>query len=119
MQHSHPLHSRTGRHLLVDISTGIDLTDAAALRGCLEQIAVACELTVVGSAFHSFGLGAGVTGVLILAESHIAVHTWPEHGVAALDLFTCGDRDPQEIIPLIATLFKSSAISTQLLIRSI
>lgn len=114
-----PHRTGTGRHLLVDISTSLDLTDAATLRRCLEQLAEVCGLTVVGSAFHSFGPGAGVTGVLILAESHIALHTWPEYGIAALDIFTCGERDPRDVIPLIAHLFQSSTISTQLVLRSI
>ncbi len=51
---------------------------------------------------HGFGSGAGVTGVALLAESHITVHTWPERGYAAFDVFMCGDCDPEAAASTIA-----------------
>lgn len=54
---------------------------------CLQQI-TAAGLTVVGEAFHQFN-AAGVTGAVLLAESHFTVHTWPEHAMVTLDLFVC------------------------------
>lgn len=56
------------------------MTDAAQIAGA----------TIVSRAFHHFS-PHGVSGAVIIAESHLAVHTWPEHGYAAVDLFTCGD----------------------------
>ena len=49
----------------------------------------AAELTAVGSLFHSFGEGGGVTGVVVLAESHLSIHTWPEAGYVTLDVYVC------------------------------
>ncbi len=51
---------------------------------------------------HGFGSGAGVTGVALLAESHITVHTWPERGYAAFDVFMCGACDPEAAASMIA-----------------
>lgn len=57
--------------------------------------------TILGQQFHQFS-PFGVTGVLLLAESHISIHTWPEHSLAAVDIFTCGDSmDPDKIISLL------------------
>ncbi|MDE2399294.1 MAG: adenosylmethionine decarboxylase [Burkholderiales bacterium] len=82
-----------GLHLTADLSecaSGIPaLTDPGALRGaCLAAVA-ASGLQVVGESFHAFAAPGGVTGVVLLAESHLAVHTWPEHGAVTLDVFVC------------------------------
>lgn len=65
------------------------LTDAGRLREILHAGAAAGRATVVGEAFHVFPNGA-VTGVLVLAQSHLSVHTWPEHGLANVDLLSYG-----------------------------
>jgi S-adenosylmethionine decarboxylase proenzyme len=85
-----------GRHLLVDLY-GCDrerLDDPDYIAVELQAAATAAGSRVLGTAFHRFSPG-GITGVLIVQESHLAVHTWPERGYAALDLFTCGRQtDP-------------------------
>jgi len=86
-----------GRHVLADFfGVAADrLDDVDQLRACLESAARSCGLTAVAPPLlHHFD-GGGVTGVILLAESHIAVHTFPEHGYAAVDVFSCGDRDPE------------------------
>lgn len=61
----------------------------------MTQAALACGATVIQKNFHMFN-PFGVSGVIIIAESHLAIHTWPEYGYAAVDLFTCGEScDPQ------------------------
>lgn len=65
------------------------MTDVQALRAlCLHAVA-AVGLTPVGELFHRFGAGGGITGVVLLAESHLAVHTWPELGAVTLDVYVC------------------------------
>ena len=65
------------------------MTDPAALRRlCLDAVAAA-QLTPVGELFHRFADAGGVTGVVLLAESHLAVHTWPELGAVTLDVYVC------------------------------
>ncbi|SFJ51325.1 adenosylmethionine decarboxylase [Jannaschia pohangensis] len=77
-----------GRHLILEHWGGN--LDPETLAEAMEAAAVAAGATVLSRHFHPFE-GGGVTGVLMLAESHVTVHTWPEHGYAALDLFMCGD----------------------------
>jgi S-adenosylmethionine decarboxylase len=55
---------------------------------------------------HHFGEGAGVTGVALLAESHMSIHTWPDTGFAAIDIFLCGRRDPQLALPVLRERFR-------------
>lgn len=66
------------------------LKDEDHLKQALAQAAQQAGATILGSHFHTFGGEGGVTGVLLLAESHISIHTWPEYGFAAIDAFICG-----------------------------
>ena len=68
------------------------LTDEDELRAVLHAAASAGGATVVGDEFYAFPNGA-VTGVLLLAQSHLSIHTWPELALANVDLLTCGDID--------------------------
>jgi S-adenosylmethionine decarboxylase proenzyme len=74
------------------------LTDVAALREAGVAAARAAGLTVVGEVFHAFPAPGGVTGVVLLAESHLALHTWPELAAVTLDVYVCnrsGDHSAQ------------------------
>lgn len=84
-----------GKHLLMEY-VGCDqtvLNDSTLLRGLLLNAAEAAHTRVVADVFRRFE-PSGVTGVLVLEESHLSIHTWPEHGYAALDFYTCGDGQP-------------------------
>jgi S-adenosylmethionine decarboxylase len=76
-----------GRHLLLEHWGGAMESDR--IEAALHGAAKAAGATVLSAHLHPFE-GGGLTGVLLLAESHITIHTWPEHGYAALDLFMCG-----------------------------
>lgn len=81
-----------GHHLLLD-AWGLPsalLDDPVALQALCEAAAREGGAGVVESRFHQF-VPQGVSGVVVLSESHLALHTWPERGFAALDVFTCGD----------------------------
>jgi S-adenosylmethionine decarboxylase proenzyme len=65
-----------------------EMTDAAALRELCVRLASESGMTVVGERFHQFS-PAGVTGTVLLAESHLAIHTWPEHGFVTVDVYVC------------------------------
>lgn len=65
------------------------MLDAAYLEGFCKERVAAVGLTSVGSLFHSFGKDCGVTGVVVLAESHLSIHTWPESGYVTLDVYVC------------------------------
>jgi len=98
---------RLGRHLLVDFydcdSTLLD--DVASLERILVESAVMANSTVIKSVFHHYS-PIGVSGVVVIAESNLTIHTWPEYGYAAIDVFTCGD----EIDPWKAYEFLKSAL---------
>ena len=85
-----------GSHALLDCY-GCDaalLGDAEGLERILREAAQAAGATILAAHFRHFGAGAGVTGVLLLAESHLSIHTWPEDCFAALDIYLCsGDID--------------------------
>jgi S-adenosylmethionine decarboxylase len=100
---AHRLHLPAGSHLLADLS-GIEasrLGDCDELEALLRSAAAAAGARVLHSHFHGFGDGYGVTGVVLLAESHISIHTWPEDGFAAVDIFMCGASRPQTALELI------------------
>lgn len=84
------------KHLLVEYE-GCDpalLDDLPKVAALMKEAAKAAGATVVAEAFHRYR-PQGVTGVLVIEESHFSVHTWPEHGYAALDFYTCGDCRPE------------------------
>jgi S-adenosylmethionine decarboxylase len=81
-----------GTHILADM-WGVGravLDDIPALRNAMKEAAESSGLNVIDTRFHKF-VPQGVTGYVMLSESHISIHTWPESGMAALDVFTCGD----------------------------
>jgi S-adenosylmethionine decarboxylase len=98
-------HVAPGTHLLVDFFGASNLQDESYIEGALRCAAQACGATVLQIMLHHFGAGAGVTGVALLAESHISIHTWPETGFVAIDIFTCGQCDPEKAIPVLKACF--------------
>ena len=91
------------------------LDDPRDLSLVLREAAQAAGCTVIGHRFHQFS-PQGVTGVVLLKESHIAVHTWPEHAYAAIDLFTCNlENDLQPV----AVVLKERLVAGRLTIRKI
>ena len=81
-----------GKHILLELKDCNEeaLNDLGFLRSTLVEAAKDCGATVLGESFHPFN-PHGVSGVVVIAESHLSVHTWPEYGYAAVDIFTCGD----------------------------
>jgi S-adenosylmethionine decarboxylase proenzyme len=101
-----------GRHLIAELE-GCEprlLSDVAALRRHLEEAARTAGGTVLGSQFHRFD-PIGASGVVLLAESHVSIHTWPEWRYAAVDVFGCGARMvPLAAVRHIATALRASDI---------
>jgi len=81
-----------GKHLLLELRDCNKeiLNDLDSLKGTLLTAASEAGATVLGESFHRFN-PHGISGVVIIAESHLFIHTWPEYGYAAADIFTCGD----------------------------
>lgn len=99
MLDSTPTPPPAGRHVLAEM-TGCSpavLNDVVALEICFRDCAEQGGATLVSSHFHHF-TPQGVSGVVVIAESHVTVHTWPEYGYAAVDVFTCGRPEVAESI---------------------
>ena len=84
----------------------------------MREAASLAGATILGAFLHPFGQSFGVTGFLVLAESHISVHTWPEHDYAAFDVFMCGDTEPQAAVDHIASFDPHSLLTQKTIIRS-
>ena len=103
--------SALGRHLLADfygVAAHV-LNDADALAATLVAAAHAAGAVPLEKRFHAFG-GGGVTGVVLLKESHISVHTWPEYGFAAVDVFMCGGARPHDAVAAIERAWQPARI---------
>ena len=100
--------SALGRHLLVDLygcARGLD--DLDYVRQCLLLAAEQAGATVVDSHFHGFS-PSGVSGTVSIQESHLSIHTWPEHLYAAVDIFTCGSSvDPWRAYESLKSAFEA------------
>lgn len=112
MLHSTPCVPPAGRHVLAEL-TGCPpdvLNDAVGLESCFRECAEKGGATLVSSHFHHFS-PQGVSGVVVIAESHVTVHTWPEHGYAAVDVFTCGRPEVAEaVMELIVTALRAKTV---------
>jgi len=87
-----------GRHLLLELHdcNRETLNDTDMIRDTMLKAAIDCGAVILGNQFHHFN-PQGVSGVVVIAESHISIHTWPEFGYAAVDVFTCGTAVNPEI----------------------
>ena len=109
-----------GRHLIAEYygcNPGI-LNDVDAIRTQMLAAADAVTVTVIGEVFHRYA-PQGVSGTVLIAESHLSVHTWPESGYAAVDIFTCGDLDPRPGFELLARELRAESVRVKEIIRGI
>jgi len=90
-----------GTHLIIDLWDATNLADPEHIDQVLREAAIATGATILHGHFHHFGPNSGVSGVLVLAESHVSIHTWPERDYAALDIFVCGDCNPYKAIEVL------------------
>lgn len=83
-----------GQHLIIDAFGCQEdiLNNEEALQELLTEAINQLGMEILSIYFHSFS-PIGVTGVICISTSHVSIHTWPEHGYAALDLYTCGEKD--------------------------
>lgn len=108
-----------GKHIIIECEGRHAHLSEEQLDSILCRAAKAAGASVLSSHFHRFGPQLGITGVLMLAESHITVHTWPEHNYAAFDVFMCGDCDPDKAVEVIIRAASSTQVTTNSIIRGI
>ncbi|MGH8103103.1 MAG: adenosylmethionine decarboxylase [bacterium] len=95
-----------GHHLIVDMwdCTLDSLESVAGVEQALRDAVAACRATLLDLSVHTFS-PTGVTGIAVIQESHISVHTWPEFGYAAVDIFTCGETDAHSAVAVLSGYF--------------
>ncbi|MEH6503821.1 MAG: adenosylmethionine decarboxylase [Cycloclasticus sp.] len=94
-----------GTHLLLDLYDASHLDNIAYIEQSMRDMVTACGATLLHIHLHHFTPSGGVSGVAVLAESHISVHTWPERDYAAFDVFMCGDAQPENAVPVLKRAF--------------
>lgn len=108
-----------GVHLLIELWTEHFLSSSNRIREIIINAISACGATMLGIDLHEFTPNGGISGVAILQESHLSIHTWPEYNYAAIDLFVCGTIDPHLAIPVLKKEFKTDRIDVQEIRRGI
>jgi S-adenosylmethionine decarboxylase len=105
-----------GTHLIIEMVRGTGLDDEGRIQKACRDCVTACGATLLHIHTHKFS-PQGVSGVAVLAESHISVHTWPEIGYAAFDVFMCGDAQPWKAVGVLAAAFDTDDVRVRELLR--
>ena len=105
-----------GTHLIIDVYGGKRLNDIEHVEDTLRRCVEAAGATLLHIHLHHFQPN-GVSGVAVLAESHISIHTWPDAGYAALDVFMCGNTNPDACVPILREAFRAKRVAVSELLR--
>ena len=106
-----------GTHLIIDLMGAERLDDIDLLDETFRRCVDEAGATLLHIHLHHFTPNGGVSGVAVLAESHISVHTWPEHNYAAFDVFMCGDTTPHVVIDILRNTFKARDVDVREVLR--
>ncbi len=99
-----------GVHLLLEFYGAKNLDDLELVEKTFQKAVEACGATLLGMKFHHFSPYGGISGVAIVMESHLTIHSWPELRYAAIDIFLCGDVDPYKAVPIFKEAFQPEKI---------
>jgi S-adenosylmethionine decarboxylase len=105
-----------GTHLILEVVDGFGLDDESRIQSAFREIVDTCGATLLHIHTHKFS-PQGVSGVAVLAESHISVHTWPEIGYGAFDVFMCGDAQPWLAVDVLKRAFDTDDVRMKELLR--
>ena len=105
-----------GVHLIIDVHGASGLDDIDLIEATLRRCVDVAEATLLHIHLHHFHPN-GVSGVAVLAESHISIHTWPDAGYAALDVFMCGKANPDACVPVLREAFKTERVEVNEILR--
>jgi len=106
-----------GAHLIVDLHGARRLNELEHIETTLRRCVEVAGATLLHIHLHPFEPNGGVSGVAVLAESHISIHSWPEAGYAALDIFMCGNAKPQRCIEVLLEAFAPARIGVEEILR--
>jgi S-adenosylmethionine decarboxylase len=105
-----------GTHLIIEVIEASGLDDESRIEQAFRECVTACGATLLHIHTHKF-TPQGVSGVAVLAESHISVHTWPEIGYGAFDVFMCGDADPWRAVEVLRRKFAAGEVRVREILR--
>ncbi len=105
-----------GTHLIIEVVGAEGLDDEERIRGAFRECVETCGATLLHIHTHKFS-PQGVSGVAVLAESHISVHTWPEIGYGAFDVFMCGNARPWGAVEVLRNTFNAGEVRVKELLR--
>lgn len=108
-----------GNHLIIDVHSGKRLDDIEHVKSVLGKCVESAGASVLHIHLHHFTPNGGISGVAVLAESHISIHTWPEANYAAIDVFTCGNARPELCIPVLKAEFQTNKVYVQYIMRGV
>jgi S-adenosylmethionine decarboxylase len=108
-----------GTHLILDLWEAEGLDNLGLMESAMREAVDTCGATLLHIHLHHFTPSYGISGVAVLAESHISVHTWPERNFAAFDIFMCGDAKPELAIPVLKNAFSPGRINISEQLRGI
>jgi S-adenosylmethionine decarboxylase len=108
-----------GRHLILEMYGATGLDDAKTIEAAFRAAIRTAGATLLHLHLHVFTPTGGVTGTASLAESHMSIHTWPEYGYAALDIFMCGQCDPRSCLPDLLEAFAPERVDVQQVLRGL
>ena len=102
--------SYAGSHVIIDLWEAKGLDDREKIETALIDAVNEAGATLLHIHLHKFEDGGGISGVAVLAESHISVHTWPEKGFAAFDVFMCGNAEPRKALDVFKRVFEPGRV---------
>jgi S-adenosylmethionine decarboxylase len=106
-----------GVHLIIDLYDAGRLDEIDHIEATLRRCVHEAGATLLHIHLHHFEPNGGVSGVAVLAESHISIHSWPERGYAALDVFMCGSAEPEKCVPVLRQAFNPKRVAVSELLR--
>ena len=106
-----------GAHLIIDLYGARRLDDIELIRSTLIRCVEEAGATLLYVYLHPFEPNGGISGVAVLAESHISIHSWPEHSYAAVDVFMCGRTQPERCVDVLREALQPERIMVQEILR--
>ncbi len=106
-----------GTHLIIDLWGASQLDNLLLMEATLREAVTKAKATLLHIHLHHFTPNGGISGVAVLAESHISVHSWPERNYAAFDVFMCGDAEPEKAIEVLKAAFRPTSVKVDTILR--
>ena len=106
-----------GTHIIIDLHEAVGIDNLPLMEQTLRECVVKAGATLLHIHLHHFQPNGGISGVAVLAESHISVHSWPEAGFAAFDVFMCGESRPELCVDVLRNAFSPKRVVVSEMLR--